>query len=68
VTPLFGPLGRSVLVDRVAAHQNSLRLLDHGSASERPFEVVELGEAAQHDVNRSLELFRVGIGDVGRRA
>ena len=49
-------LERPVCVDRVARHQDPLRLLDHGPASERPLQVVVFGEALQRDVDRALQL------------
>ncbi len=56
------------LVDRMAFHENTLRSLRHRAAAEGAFEVVVLGEASQHDVDRTLPVLGVGIGDVGENA
>ena len=58
----------SRLVDRVALHENALRPLGHGSPAERSLEVVELGEAAQDDVDRALPIDGIAVGDVGEDA
>jgi hypothetical protein len=50
---------RAVLVDRVAFHQSALGPLGQRPASERAFEVVILGEPAQHDVDRALPVLHV---------
>ena len=42
------------LVDRVTFHENALCQLRDRAAAEGAFEVVVLGEAAQHDVDRAL--------------
>ena len=42
------------LVDRVAFHQDALGALGERAAPEGAFEVVVLGEPAQHDVDRAL--------------
>lgn len=54
-----------LLVDRMGRHEDPLRLLDHGAARESTLEVVVLGEPAQDDVERRLELGDVVVGDVG---
>jgi hypothetical protein len=41
-------------------HQNPLGSLDHGPAAERTFQVVVLGEAPEHHVDRALQLIRRG--------
>ena len=56
------------LVDGVAFHQDALGPLGQRAATERAFEVVVLGEAAQHDVDRALPVLGVGVGDVGEDA
>src|SRR5215210_4040414 len=57
-------LERAGLVDGVALHQDALRALGQRATPERPLELVELGEAAQHDVDRALPILDVGIADV----
>ena len=49
------------LVDGVALHQDPLGALDEGTTPERALEVVVLGEAAQHDVDRALPVVIVGV-------
>ena len=44
------------LVDGMALHQDSLRALRDGAAAECAFEIVELGEPAQDDVDRALPI------------
>ena len=61
-------LERALLVDRVALHQDALRTLGDRAALERAFQVAELGEAAQDDLDRVLPLLRVAVGDVGEDA
>ena len=56
------------LVDGVAFHQDALGAFDQRAAPERAFEVVVLGEAAQHDVDRALPVLDVGVADVGEDA
>lgn len=53
------PLG----VDRVALHENPLRLLDDRAAAERLLETVVLGEGLQGGVDGALELGRVVMDD-----
>jgi hypothetical protein len=57
-----------VLVHAVAFHQDALGPLGHGAPPERPFEVLELGEAAQDDVECVLELLGFAVDDVGEYA
>ena len=45
----------AALVDGVAFHQDALGALGQRATSERAFEVVGLGEAAQHDVDREAK-------------
>jgi hypothetical protein len=52
------------LVDGVAFHQDALGALGQGAPSERAFELVVFGEAAQRDVDRALPVVDVGIADV----
>jgi hypothetical protein len=52
----------------MSLHQNPLCALDQRPPRERAFEVLERGEAAQHDVDRALQLLRVAVGDVGKNA
>ena len=58
-------LERALLVDPVALHENPFCALDHRASAEGAFEAVELGEATKDDVQRTLELLRVAVGDVG---
>ena len=53
------------LVDRMALHQDSLGPLGERAAAKRALQAVELGEAAQDDVDRALKLLRIAVGDVG---
>lgn len=41
-----------LFVDAVSCHEDALRPFDGGPSTEGAFEVVELGEAAQGDVDR----------------
>ena len=59
---------RSALVNRVAFHQDSLGAFDRGATSERPLEIVVLGEPSQHDVNRALPILDVVVRDVSEHA
>ena len=59
---------RSVGVDRVAGHEDPLRLLDRCPAPERALQAVVFGEALQRDVDRALQLFRAAVDDVGKDA
>ena len=61
-------LERLVGVDRMARHQDSLRLLDHRPAPECALQVVVLREALQRDVDRALQLLRRRVDDVGEDA
>ncbi len=54
--------------DRVTGHQDALRLLDHGPATERSLQVVVLPEALQGDVESALQLLGRGVHDVGEDA
>src|SRR5215218_4118205 len=58
----------SVLVHRVALHQDPLGALGDRPTHERTFQIVVLGEPAQHDVDRALPVPGVGVGDVGEDA
>ena len=55
-------------VDGVALHQDALGGFDERAASERAFEVVILGEAAQDGVDRALPVLDVSVADVGEDA
>ena len=57
-----------VLVDAVALHHDPFGSLDGGAAAEGTLQVLELGEPAQDDLDRVLELVGVGVGDVGEDA
>ena len=61
-------LERAALVDRVALHQDALGALGQRAAPERAFELVVLGKAAQHDVDRALPVLDVGVADMGEDA
>ena len=61
-------LERRVGVDRVAGHQDPLRLLDQGPPAERALQRLVLGEALERDVDRALQLFRRAVDDVGEDA
>ena len=52
----------------MAFHQDALGTLGDGAPAERAFEIVVLGEAAQHDIDRALPILGVGVGDVGEDA
>ena len=52
---------RACVVDAVAFHEDALGAFGQGAAAERAFEVVVLGEAAQHDVDRALPVLDVGV-------
>jgi hypothetical protein len=56
---------RVIGVDRMALHQDPLRLLDERAPLKCVLQVVVLGEALEGDVDRALELRRVGVDDVG---
>ena len=56
---------RGRIIDVVAFHQDALGALDQRAACECALQVLELGEAAKHDVERALQLFGVSVGDVG---
>ena len=49
-------LERALFVDGVALHQDALRALRHGAPPEGALQVVVLGEAAERDVERALQL------------
>ena len=51
-------------VDRVAGHQDALRLLDHSAAAKRSLQAVVLGEALQRDVDRARQLLGIVVEDV----
>jgi len=59
---------RVLLVDRVARHQDALRLLDQRPPPERSLQVVVLGEALEGDIDRALQLLGIGVDDVGEDA
>ena len=59
---------RRFLADRMAFHQDPLGALRDGSTAEGAFEIVILGEAPQHDVDRALPVLGVGVGDIGEDA
>ena len=48
-----------LLADRVTLHQDSLGPLDQRTPAERSLQLVVLGEAAQHDVDRALPVLDV---------
>jgi hypothetical protein len=50
--------------ERPAFHQNPFRTLDQGAPAERTLEVLELGEAAQYDCERILQLVGLGTRDI----
>ena len=52
----------------VALHQDAFGSFGGGAASERAFEFVVFGEAAQDDVDRALPVVDVGVVDVGEHA
>ena len=59
----------AVLVgDSVALHEDALGAFDHRAAAEGAFEVVEVRETAQHDVDRALDLRGLTMGDVRENA
>ncbi len=49
------------LVDAVALHQDPLGSLGQGTAPECALEVLVLGEASEHDVDRALPVLDVGV-------
>src|SRR6185312_3601034 len=55
-------------VEVVAFHEADFGALDHCAACECAFEVLELCEAAQNDVEGALQLFGFAVGDVGEDA
>jgi len=57
-----------LLIDGMPFHQDALGTLDRCAAAERALEVAELGESAQHDVNRALPIVDVIVADVGKNA
>ena len=61
---LEGPVG----VDRVAGHQDPLRLLDQRPTPERALQALVLGEALERDVDRALQLLGGAVDDVGEDA
>ncbi len=61
---LEGGVGR----DRVACHEDALRLLDHGTAAERALQALILREPLQGDVDRALELLGRAVDDVREHA
>ena len=61
-------LERARLVEIVALHQDALGTLGQRAAPERSLQVVVLGEAAQHDVDRALPVLDVGVVDVSEDA
>lgn len=52
----------------MAFHQDPLGALRDGSTAEGAFEIVKLGEAPQHDVDRVLPVLGFGVGDIGEDA
>ena len=59
---------RGRLVDGVALHQYPLGAFGEGTTPESPFQIVVLGEAPEHDVDRALPVLRLGVCDVGEDA
>jgi hypothetical protein len=59
---------RGVGADRVAGHENALRLFDQRAAVRRRLAGLILGEALKGDVDRALELVRSSVDDVGEDA
>ena len=55
---------RRLLVDPVALHQDALGPLDQRAAPEGSLQIVILGEAAQHDVDRALPVIDVLVVDM----
>ena len=62
------PLEGRVGVDRVARHQDPLRLLDQRAPPERSLQALVLGEALEGDVDRALQLVGGAFDDVGEDA
>jgi len=58
----------SFLIDAMAGHQDPFRLLDRGAAPERPLQVLVFGKALERDVDRTLQLFGVGVDEVRENA
>jgi hypothetical protein len=58
----------ALLVDGVAFHEDALRALDLCAAPERAFEVLVFGEAAEHDVDRTLPVLDPVVVDVREHA
>src|SRR5712691_9709652 len=56
------------LVDGVPLHENALGSLRDSPAAEGPFQVLVLGEAAEHDVDGALPVFSLAVSDVGEDA
>ena len=55
-------------VERMAGHEDALRLLDCRPSAERALEALVLAEALQRDVDRALQLLGAAIDDVGEDA
>jgi hypothetical protein len=55
---------RTLFVDRMTFHQDAFGSFSDGTASECALQILVLGEAAEHDVDRALPLFAVPVGDV----
>ncbi len=61
-------LESACLVDAVALHEYPLGSLCQGAAPECALEVLVLGEAPEHDVDRALPVLNVGVADVSENA
>jgi hypothetical protein len=57
-----------LLVDAVDGHQDAFCSLDDRAPAEGALEVVELGEAAQDDVECRLEFVRFAVDEMGEDA
>jgi hypothetical protein len=57
-------LERPVGVDRVAGHQDALRLLDQRPSPESALEALVLAETLERDVDRALQFLRRTVDDV----
>ena len=58
-------LERLVCIDRMAGHEDPLRLLDRRAAAESPLQGLVFGEALERDLDRTLQLLGVAVDDVG---
>jgi hypothetical protein len=57
-----------VRIDRVAGHEDPLRLLDHRPPSESSLQVVVLGEPLERNVDRALQLLGGRVDEVSENA